>query len=252
MTMVGIVVVSHSRRLAEAAVELALEMVTGERPPIAIAAGTQDGGTGTDAAKVADAIAEVSTGGGVLVIMDLGSAVLSAGLALEFLQDPSIDVRLSSGPFFEGLQSAVVLAAVGASLDEVEREAAGALSAKQAQLRESPNAASAVESPVVEPPVVEPVETPDVTADVTLVNPDGLHARPAAALVAAVSGLAARVTVTNLRSGAGPGSASSPIALATLAARQGDRLRIDASGAEAAEAVEAVRRLVAEGFGEEP
>ena len=62
--MVGIVVVSHSRRLADAAVELALEMVTGEKPPIAIAAGTADGSTGTDATKVADAIAEVSTGAG--------------------------------------------------------------------------------------------------------------------------------------------------------------------------------------------
>ena len=93
--------------------------------------------------QVADAIAEVSTGSGVLVVMDLGSAVLSAELALELLPDASIDVRLSSGPFFEGLQSAVVLAAAGASLDEVEREAAGALRAKQAQL---PGPA-----PVVEP-----------------------------------------------------------------------------------------------------
>ncbi|MEO7373422.1 MAG: phosphoenolpyruvate--protein phosphotransferase, partial [Terrimesophilobacter sp.] len=245
MTMVGIVVVSHSRQLADAAVALALEMVTGDKPPIAIAAGTEDGGTGTDAAKVADAIAEVSTGGGVLVIMDLGSAVLSAGLALEFLPDPPIDVRLSSGPFFEGLQSAVVLAAAGASLEEVEREAAGALAPKQAQL---PAVAPAPTVELVEAP--ESAGTPDATADIALVNPDGLHARPAAALVAVAAGFSARVTVTNLRSGAGPASASSPIALATLAARQGDILRIHATGAEATEAVHAVRRLVAEGFGE--
>ena len=245
MTMVGIVVVSHSRQLADAAVALALEMVTGDKPPIAIAAGTEDGGTGTDAAKVADAIAEVSTGGGVLVIMDLGSAVLSAGLALEFLPDPPIDVRLSSGPFFEGLQSAVVLAAAGASLDEVEREAAGALAPKQAQL---PAVAPAQAVELVEAP--ESAGTPDATAEIALVNPDGLHARPAAALVAVAAGFSARVTVTNLRSGAGPASASSPIALATLAARQGDILRIHATGAEATEAVHAARRLVAEGFGE--
>ncbi|MEO9014466.1 MAG: phosphoenolpyruvate--protein phosphotransferase [Terrimesophilobacter sp.] len=244
MTRVGIVVVSHSRRLADAAVALALEMVTGDSPPIAIAAGTEDGGTGTDAAKVADAIVEVSTGDGVLVIMDLGSAVLSAGLALEFLPDPSPDVRLSSGPFFEGLQSAVVLAAAGATLDEVEREAAGALAPKQAQL---PSPAA---EPVPEVAAAATAETPDATTEIALVNPDGLHARPAAALVAVAAGFAARVTVTNLRSGAGPASASSPIALATLAARQGDILRICASGTDAAEAVDAARRLVADGFGE--
>jgi multiphosphoryl transfer protein len=82
------------------------------------------------------------------------------------------------------------------------------------------------------------------------VNPDGLHARPAATLVGALSGFAAQVTITNLRSGVGPASASSPIALATLAARQGDPLRIEASGSDATQAVETVRRLVADGFGE--
>ncbi|HUG49607.1 MAG TPA: HPr family phosphocarrier protein, partial [Terrimesophilobacter sp.] len=230
--MVGIVVVSHSRRLADAAVELALEMVTGDKPPIAIAAGTADGSTGTDATMVADAIAEVSTGAGVLVIMDLGSAVLSAGLALEFLPDPSIDVRLSPGPFFEGLQAAVVLAAAGAALDEVEREAAGALSAKRAQLPGGPDETGAVQpAGAAEPVATAPTRPkPDASAEIALVNPDGLHARPAAALVGAVSGFAAQVTLTNLRSGAGPASASSPIALATLAALQGDPIRIDATG----------------------
>ena len=70
--MVGIVVVSHSPHLAQAAVELALEMVAGDKPPLAIAAGTADGSTGTDAAKVAEAIEQVSSPAGVLVIMDLG------------------------------------------------------------------------------------------------------------------------------------------------------------------------------------
>ena len=103
---------------------------------------------------------------------------------------------------------------------------------------------------MVEPVPTPPLDTaetravaPDASVDIALVNPDGLHARPAAALVARVSDFAAQVTVTNLRSGVGPASASSPIALATLAARDGDTLRIGASGTDAAAAVEAVRRL---------
>ena len=81
--MVGIVVVSHSRPLADAAVELALQMVRGAPPPIAIAAGLDDGVLGTDAVRVREAIDRVASAAGVLVLMDLGSAVLSAELALD-------------------------------------------------------------------------------------------------------------------------------------------------------------------------
>ena len=81
--MVGIVVVSHSSRLAHAAVELALQMVHGPAPHIEIAAGTSDDRLGTDAARVAEAIVAADDGAGVVVIMDLGSAVLSAELAIE-------------------------------------------------------------------------------------------------------------------------------------------------------------------------
>ena len=131
---VGIVVVSHSPSLAQAAVELALEMVVGRRPPIAIAAGAGENVIGTDAVRIAEAIATVASDHGVLVLMDLGSALLSAELALELLEDTSTPVRLSGAPFVEGLLAAVVLAASGASLDEVERGAATALDAKTVQL----------------------------------------------------------------------------------------------------------------------
>ena len=88
--MVGIVVVSHSPDLAQAAVSLALEMVHGPAPRIEIAAGTSDDRLGTDAAHVADAIVAADDGEGVVVIMDLGSAVLSAELAIELLPEPRI------------------------------------------------------------------------------------------------------------------------------------------------------------------
>ena len=75
---VGIVVVSHSRALAEAAVELAMQMVHGEAPAVAIAAGMPDGGLGTDATAVAAAIQEVDRGDGVVVFVDMGSADIIA------------------------------------------------------------------------------------------------------------------------------------------------------------------------------
>ena len=80
---VGLVVVSHSPALAEATVALALAMVADDPPAVAVAAGTEDGGTGTDATAVMAAVEEVGGPGGVLVLMDLGSALLSAELALE-------------------------------------------------------------------------------------------------------------------------------------------------------------------------
>ncbi len=101
---VGIVVVSHSRALAEAAVELARQMLPGRELAVEVAAGTEDGGLGTDAMAVSAAIEAADSGEGTVVLMDLGSAVLSAETALEFLPD---DVRerttLSAAPLVEGL-----------------------------------------------------------------------------------------------------------------------------------------------------
>ena len=70
--------------------------------------------------------------------MDLGSAVLSAEMSLEFVAARDFEVRLTSAPFVEGLLAGVVRAAGGATLDEVEQEARGALFAKQSQLGEKP------------------------------------------------------------------------------------------------------------------
>ena len=240
--MIGIVVVSHSPRLAEAAVELALEMVTGVPPAIAIAAGAGDGVIGTDATKVAAAIDKVSTPEGVIVLMDLGSAVLSAAMALEFIETDN-PVRLSDAPFVEGIVAAVVLAAAGASLDEISREAHQAIDAKKGQL--DPPA------PVVASPVdAESVTAGSVTAEETLVNPDGLHSRPAASIVKAVSLFDAKVTIADLTTGTGPVAANSLMGLMSLGSRTGDIIRISATGPQAAEAVERLRAMTVDGFGE--
>lgn len=133
---VGIVVVSHSRALADAAVELARQMLPGRELTVEVAAGTEDGGLGTDAMAVSAAIEAADSGSGTVVLMDLGSAVLSAETALEFLPD---DVRerttLSAAPLVEGLVGAVVVAAGGASREQVAAEAARGLAPKEAQLR---------------------------------------------------------------------------------------------------------------------
>ena len=73
--MIGIVVVSHSRALAEAVVELATQMTPDHGPTVAFAGGAA-GGLGTDATEVAEALAAAATSDGVLVLMDLGSAII--------------------------------------------------------------------------------------------------------------------------------------------------------------------------------
>lgn len=236
--MIGIVVVSHSPQLAKAAVEFAFEMVHGERPKLAIAAGVFDGSLGTDATRIAEAIAEVSSPDGVLVLVDLGSAVLSAGLALELIDVPGVEVRVTSAPFVEGLMAGLVRAAAGASLDEVEREARESLDSKRSQLGDP------AEAPVAVP------ETGELTLDLRLRNPSGLHIRPASMIVLALTPLDATVTIANLRTGSGPRLANSPTKLLTLAAQKGDIVRVSASGPEAQTALDLVRTMVTDGFGE--
>lgn len=235
--MIGIVLVSHSPQLAAAALALAREMVPGEEPRVAVAAGTGEGLTGTDATRVAAAIAEAASADGVLVLMDLGSAVLSAELALEFAGDVGAEVRLSSAPVVEGLLAAVVRAAGGASLDEVDREARGALAAKEAQLGTAPPAL-----------VAAPASGDGLSQRFVITNGEGLHARPASLLVSALGGLDARVTVAT--GDKRPVDGRSPIGLMALGVRRGDEIVVTASGAQAQEAMAAIGALIADAFGE--
>ncbi|WP_130875136.1 phosphoenolpyruvate--protein phosphotransferase [[Pseudopropionibacterium] massiliense] len=240
MALVGLVVVSHSRPLAEAAVELSLQMLHGPRPEIVIAAGTRDGRFGTDATRVAEALRAADGGAGVVVLMDLGSAVLSAEFAMDLVED--VNAILVAAPFVEGLLAAAVRSATGGTLEEVADEARAALAPKLSALGMEPH------------PDDEPAEetgeilwVADAETRVTLHNASGLHARPAALLVAAAREFDAEV---RLRCHGLEGGATSPIALATLNARQGDEVWIGARGPQAAEAVTALASLIADGFGE--
>lgn len=123
---VGLVVVSHSSRIAEGTVELAGQMA-GPDVRIVPAGGMEDGAIGTDAARIAAAIGEADAGSGVVVVADLGSAMLATRTALELLGNPA-DVRLSRGPIVEGAVIAAVQASTGSPLDEVLEAAEGAAS----------------------------------------------------------------------------------------------------------------------------
>lgn len=113
--MVGLVLVSHSATLAKGLVELIAQLAPDVT--IATAAGTEDGRIGTSADLVARAVAAADSGDGVVIVPDLGSAVLSVRVALE--DAPSDTVVLVDAPFVEGAVSAAVTAGTGATLAEV-------------------------------------------------------------------------------------------------------------------------------------
>jgi multiphosphoryl transfer protein len=240
---VGIVIVSHSRALARAAVALAAEMLHGRPVRIAVAAGLDDVTLGTDAVRIKEAIQEVDGPEGVVVLMDLGSAVLSAELALDLLDDPEVRERviLSAAPLIEGLVVAAVAAAGGASRKEVAAEAHSALLGKAAQL------SSPEDIPKL---TIDPVEHDDEVAVFTVSNRHGLHARPAARLVSEMRDLDALVRLRNLTTGVGPVPAASLSRVATLAALQGHRVEILASGPQAPEAIDHLLALAARNFDE--
>ncbi len=133
---VGVVLVSHSRALAAAALEMARQMAGTGAVRIETAAGVSgpDGADllGTDASAIAEAMQRADDGAGVVVLTDLGSALLSAGLALDLLPDGLRDrVVVSPGPFVEGLMIAAIAAGTGAPLASVAEQAGAALLMKQ-------------------------------------------------------------------------------------------------------------------------
>ncbi len=116
--MIGFVIVCHSAKLAEGVCELAGQVAHG-KARLAAAGGTSDptNPIGTDAFKVLRAIESVYSEDGVLVLMDLGSAMLSAETALDLLPEGRRShVRLCSAPLVEGAVAAVSQAAAGAGI----------------------------------------------------------------------------------------------------------------------------------------
>ncbi|WP_457947654.1 dihydroxyacetone kinase phosphoryl donor subunit DhaM [Pseudarthrobacter sp. alpha12b] len=237
---VSIVVVSHSEKIADGAVELAAQMA----PDVVIlpAGGTDDGRIGTSLEKVLAAIEQAgaqaggqdhgAAGDGTVVLTDLGSAVMTAESALEFLESPA-GVLLADAPLVEGLVAAAVAAQGGADVQAVRKAAEGA----RGTANQVPASSEAEE--------LEPVSSaaPDFTGDFELVNQAGMHARPAAKVAGGLASLDAEVTINGV-------DGASMTGLMTLGAGKGTVLHVEAWGADAERAVEYVGGLVEAGFGE--
>jgi PTS hybrid protein len=116
MSPVGIVLVSHSPKLAEGLAEL-LAQIGSDSVPVAVAAGSLDGGIGTSVDRVVQAIRRVDLGQGVVILPDLGSAVLTVRTVME--GGTNEEHVLVDAPFVEGAVAAAVTAASGAPLDVV-------------------------------------------------------------------------------------------------------------------------------------
>ena len=239
--MIHLILVSHHPDIARGIAALAAQMSAAPET-IHTAAGIDDADNpvGTDAVRIMQTLLEADNPDGILILVDLGSAILSAQTALDLLDDPALAARcrISAAPLVEGAISAAVAASSGADLETVAREATQALAAKQASLGES--------APASATPVVAP--SGDSTT-ITLTNRDGLHARPAARLVAALTPYRARLVLT---CGDKQADGKSLNQLALLQARHGDRLTLHADGDDAAAALQTFRELAAANFGDPP
>lgn len=225
---VGLVLVSHSEKLAEGLAEVAVQMA----PEVAVipAGGMPDGGIGTDYDRVLDAVARANSGDGVVLLYDLGSAQMTADMVAESVDEPDSAV-VAEAPLVEGAVAAAVAAQSGAALAAVRSAAV-----------------SAGGGPPAEEAAPELAAADDVSGvELTLRNDVGLHARPAAVLARSLSGLDAQVSVLF---GGQEVDAHSVLALMSLGARQGDTIEVKARGAQAAEALERTKTLVENNFDE--
>jgi PTS hybrid protein len=229
--VIGLVLVSHSAKLAEGLQELVIQL----QPdlPVRAAGGAVDGSLGTSAEAILQAIVDLDNPDGVLVLLDLGSAAMSAEIALEWLDETQRRrVIISDAPLVEG----AVLAAANAR----QYGSLAALAEAVQQARHFPKLAS--------PPTAHGAQDqglPEATA--VLPNRAGLHARSAALLLKTSARFHAKVT---LHRGERQADARSLTELLRLGARQGDMVRIQAEGDDAREALGAIKALIERGFGE--
>src|SRR6266498_808983 len=247
--VIGIVLVSHSPKVAEGVAELAREMGGADirLEPVG-GLDIPDRPMGTDAVLVMQAIERAWSEDGVLVLMDLGSAVLSAEMALDMLPtDRRGRVLLCEAPFVEGAVAAAVAAKLGRSLAEVAEEARGGLGPKAAHLgTPAPSPAAPLSASAA-----GEAAGPQASVRLAVENPLGLHARPAARFVQTAGRFNADVRVTNRTTGAGPANARSLNAVATLGVRQGHQIEVVARGREAQAAIDAIGALAADRFGDD-
>jgi multiphosphoryl transfer protein len=248
--MVGLVLVSHSRRLAEATVDL-IKRTIGPDISIAAAGGIGDDRSelGTDALDIQEAILKVRSPEGVLVLMDMGSAILSAETAKELVSFEMTDpLILCSAPLVEGSIAAAVQIQIGSALAEVTAAAQQGLAPKQEQLASDERELIPSEKKELIP--TDGVATGGKELEVTIHNQHGLHLRPAANLIKALAPFKATVQIENRSAKRGPIAAKSLVDLARLQVRQGDQVRFTIAGPDEEAALSAINGLVKTNFGD--
>ena len=127
--MVGIVLVSHSADLARGLADIAGQ-IAGQEVRIEPAGGAPDGALGTSGDAVARAIDNADGGDGVIILGDLGSSILVVRHVLDHMGTNG-HVRFADAPLVEGAVAAAVIAAAGATLDEVVSAAEDARGARK-------------------------------------------------------------------------------------------------------------------------
>ncbi len=244
--MIGIVLISHSRKLAEGALDLAREMGGNDLLMQAVGGvGEEREFLGTDAVAIRDAIEAVYSDDSVLVLMDLGSAVMNAELAVEMLPKEIVNhVHLCDAPFVEGAIAAAVQARIGAPLEQVIKEARNALSAKQTHLGDDEP-----EKFGEQLSGIKYSGNKEHSIRIIIDHPVGLHARPAAHFVETAGRFPnTEIRVKNLTENKGPANAKSIIGLTALGVRHGDEIEITASGRDAQSALDALCELTVNNF----
>lgn len=123
MAHVGIVIVSHSPKVAEGAADMVRQMV-GDSVKLAHTGGNRDGGLGTDVASILAAIDHAWSDAGVAILVDLGGAETNSEMAVEMLDAARRgQVVICNAPIVEGAVIAATEASGGSPLDVVRRTA---------------------------------------------------------------------------------------------------------------------------------
>ncbi len=237
---VALVLVSHSKQLAESVATLARQMA-GEHVKIFCPSGAGPDGSelGTDATRIVEALELADTSAGTIMLVDMGSAILSAEMALELTEnDIKSRVTLSPAPFVEGAVAAAVAASAGLSREAISRDIADAMRPKREHLAPSETGATSAIA------ASDSSNTTSQNAIVQILDPAGLHARPAARIVALAGTFAAKIAISVQGNPKPAASTLSLVSLMGLGARYGDYLQISADGNEARDALKAMVRLV--------
>jgi len=223
----GIVVVSHSRMIAEGTVALARQMAPTTR--LVAVGGTDDGGIGTSFDAVSAALATAGAGGAeVVVLCDLGSAILTTETALDFLDEAErARVVIADAPIVEGTVAAAVAAETGGDL---------------AAVAEAARSATGVAAPHADERLLRGADAVERSA--VIVNASGLHARPAAELVKRAAAWQSDVTLNGV-------DAKSLIRIMGLGLPAGSTVHLMATGPDAEAAVDDLVAAIESGFGED-